>query len=99
MLILEPEDLKQVKAGDLQPITDNPETSHIIGRLRKDPKLAGGEAAFTERLWPPCFVATEWGAFQLATSVTAESFSASVLGKPFFRRATKLWLGEGDCDG
>ena len=98
MPISAPADLDRVDGKHLHLTTEEPHMGRLLGRLWRAAKLAGGEAALTERAGRPSFVATEWGAFQLASAVTAESASTSELGGRLLRCATELGSNERDCD-
>ena len=97
IVICIPEDPNLAELGHPHSITEDPETGHLLKHLRRDTGIAGGEAAFAEGPEPSPSVNAGLHAFRLATAATAESASTSELGKRFWRRATELGLGGGDC--
>ena len=72
-----PADLDQVKGHHLHLVAENSHMCHLLGKLCRAVKVAGGEAAFPGRTGPSPFVGREWDALRRTSAVSAESASAS----------------------
>ena len=93
-----PIDLAELRADQLNVVSDRGESNRLMGQLWRAAKASGDAEDFSERAAPSIHACRGWDAFQVAGAVTADSDERSEFGRSSAPRAAGIGLTIEECD-
>ena len=97
-MIFAPRDVGDLEADQLRIASDSAEPNRLLGQLWRAGKASGDVRDFGDRRHPSIVARKGWGAFQLASAVTADAAGDSVFGRSLSSHTSEPGLAREKCD-
>ena len=98
ILIFVPNDLAELGKDQLHIVSDDPDSTRLVGQLWGAAKVSNGAKELAEPPRLPAYVLQGWGAHHLANATSADSAKESELGRTFSSQGADRGLSAEECD-